>query len=358
MRIFALKKDIIKLSLFNLLILSSLVTAPQNILFTPVKAQNGGGALPAASSITISPPSFELTSNPGDELTENVIKVTNTSASTATFEAVVEDFRVEGNEGVVQVRKDENPNAFSSWFTIEPETFTLKRGEVKTVKFTVNVPDDGEPGGHFASVMFQPKAVESESGSGAQILQRVGALVLMTVSGDVKEEGSISTFAPKTYVGEIDILKSDTDASTEYFVPLQEKLDEEKRSNYFSQGPVAFELVMKNEGNVYYRTQDATVTIKNIFGQKVDEIKVQPRNVFPGAERRATLIWPKKNLWGIRYTAELNGIYGQKEPKQIGASTSFWAFPLPAAIAIGVVLLILVFLRKRLLKAISILAKG
>jgi hypothetical protein len=304
------------------------------------------------TGIVISPPTYELTSNPGDKI-ENVIKVTSQSPNIVNYEALVEDFSVEGTEGAVSVREDPNPKAFSKWFSISPTTFELKPNETKNIKFTITVPNDGEPGGHFASVLFQPKAIGSNNATGAQVLQRVGALVLMTVSGAVTEKGSVIKLSPKNYSGSWEEIKNE-EAKSVIYSPRDENLNNEKTQSFFNEGPVGFDLVLKNEGNVFYKPK-GTMTIYNIFGRKVDEITIEPKNVFPGGERRITVIWPKKNLWGVRYTAKVVTIYGSKS-QTMTAETSFWAFPVSVAIGIG--LLILLLLRKRLIKAISIIAKG
>lgn len=309
-----------------------------------------------STGLTISPPTYELTANPGDIL-ENYVKLIGKSDNTVTYEATVEDFRVEGQEGSVQLTGDDaNPNAFSKWFTVEPKTITLSPRETKTVKFTIKVPENGEPGGHFASVLFQPKSIETQSGTGAQVLQKIGALVLLNVSGAFTESGKVQKFESKNFIGTYETIIDD-EAKTTTYSPRNEEFHKESKKTYFNEGPVAFDLVVKNEGNVHFRPK-GTVTIYNIFGKKVDELQIEPRNVFPnGGERRITILWPKKNLWGGRYTAKVVALYGSKN-QTLTAETSFWAFPSTAAIVIVVVLAVVILLRKRIIKAIKVIAKG
>jgi hypothetical protein len=343
-----IKRENIKLLLFNALIFLTLVTLPFN---KAALAQSDSGI--AKTNLTISPPTYELTANPGDTI-ENVIKVTSQSTDTITYETIVEDFRVEGQEGLVSLQSDDNPNAFSNWFTVEPAKFTLKPKETKSITFKIDVPDGGEPGGHFASLLFQPRTVESSNATGAQVLQRVGSLVLMTVSGAIDEKGTVTGFGTKNLVGNWDTVQYED--GRQIFTATNEKVNEEKKKSFFDKGPVAFDLVLKNDGNVFFKPK-GTVTIYNIFGQKVDEVTVDPRNVFPGGERRITVIWPKKNLWGVRYTAKFTALYGSKN-QTLTSDTSFWAFPTPVAIAIAITLIVILLVRKRLIKAIKILAKG
>ena len=112
----------------------------------------------------------------------------------------------------------------------------------------------------------------------------------------------------------------------------------------------------KNDGNVHVKPI-GTVTINNIFGRKVAQLALDPRNVFPGGERRITVLWPQKRLWGIYYHAQVTAIYGDKH-QTMTAETNFWAFPLWAAIVLGILLLFLILARKRLLKVVKVLIKG
>ncbi len=310
---------------------------------------------PVQTSLTVSPPSYELTGNPGDTIS-NVIKLTNTSDVEITFESSVEDFKVEGQEGSVIVGGDDvDENAFSKWFSVSPSTVTLKPKEQKPINYTIKLPKDAQPGGHFASVLFNPKSISSNSGTGAQILQKVGVLVLMTVSGNIDEKGTVTSLNTKTFSGNWDTVLS-ADGKTKIYTAKNEDLSKESKKGYFDEGPVAFDLVLKNEGNVFYKPI-GTLTIYDLFGRKVEEITVPPRNVFPGGERRITVLFPTKNLWGIYYKANFTAIYGSKN-QTLSAETSFWAFPTTIAVIILVVLVVLVLLRKRLMKAISIIAKG
>lgn len=349
MNIFRLKKNFIKSSFFLLLTVASLLVL-SNAKTHAVAAPSG------ANGIAISPPSYELTGNPGDKI-ENVIKVTSASSTPIIYEALVEDFRVEGQEGQVTVSADDNnPNAFSKWFKIEPTTFALEPKQTAIIKFTITVPKNAEPGGHFASVLFQAKQIESSSSTGAQVLQRIGSLVLMNISGATTESGKVENFSTKTFEGSWEnVVNEDTKVIT--YSPRNEITDKEKPKSAFSSGPIAFDLVLKNEGNVHYSPK-GTVTIYNIFGQKVDELQIEPKNVFPGGgERRITVVWPKKNLWGLRYTAKVVALYGTKN-QTLTSETSFWAFPTTVGIGIIVGIILIILLRKRIIKAVKVIAKG
>jgi len=310
---------------------------------------------PEIVGLTISPPSFELSANPGEKR-EEAIKITNQSTDRITYQATAEDFTVQGTEGIVSLTQDEdNPNAFSKWFIITPGELTLEAKETKLVKFAIDVPQQAEPGGHFASILFQPKVIAKQDASGARVVQRIGALILLTVSGSSKEQARIERFNPKSFSGLWEDITG-SDGKTIIHAAKDEKFNDEYSKRYFKQGPVTLDVLFKNEGNVHIKPI-GTVTIYNIFGMKVDQSALNPRNVFPGAERRVTIIWPKKNLWGGYYRAQLVAIYGTKNQTLI-AETSFFAFPLWAATAIGILLAFLIIARHRLIKIIRVLIQG
>lgn len=325
-----------------------------------IAVANFGLAAPAAAQspisvigTTISPPTFDLSANPGDVLDET-IRVTNLSAETVTHTASVEDFKVEGTEGQVTVEDDAAAQVFSRWFGVAPDQITLAPQETQMVKFHLTVPVNAEPGGHFATILFQPKGATATTSTGAQIVQRVGALILLKVSGAARENAEIVKFVPKSFVGSWDPVSMPNQPTT--LVAKDEHLDQERTRRYFPRGPLAFDVVFQNNGNVHVKPT-GTVLIRTFWGRKIAEVPLDPRNVFPGGQRRITLLWTPRFLWGVYYRAELTAWYGsQKTP--LTAETTFWAFPLPAALAAGMIFLVSFIIRRRLAQALKILIRG
>jgi hypothetical protein len=310
---------------------------------------------PSSLGLTVSPPSFELSANPGDVI-EETVRITNESGVTLTLEASVEDFKVEGTEGNVNVKTDTDPNAFSTWFRFSQKQFQVKSKETLTVPVRIEVPRNAEPGGHFASVLFNPKVVPGSSDQiGARVVQRVGSLFLMRVSGAVVEDGSIKKLSTKTFAGEWDEVTA-SDGKTKILVARDEKLTEERPKRWFDRGPVAFDLLFKNNGNVHFKPA-GTLTIYNLFGKKVDTLALDPRNVFPGGERRITVIWPRQSLWGVFYRGQVAAVYGSSN-KVLTAETWFIGMPVWLAVGVGVFLLTIIFLRRRLARAVGAFIRG
>lgn len=337
----------LKIALYTLLLLliSGFLIAPNFV----------GAQVSSSTAITVSPVSFDLGVNPGSTET-NVIKVTNTSDGELQLETKVENIVGADDQGQVTLSPEETEFSISSWVTTTPSKFSLKAKETKTISFTIKVPSNAEPGGHYGSILVGTIASNDPStGSGSAIVQRVGSLILARVAGTAKESGLVSNFYPKNLVGDYETVTSE-DNSTTYYIARQERFDQESEKHYFNKGPVAFNLTFKNNGNVHFRPS-GFVTIQNIFGKKVTELAIEPRNVFPGVERDITVIMPQINLWGGYYRAQLVGVYGQGN-QSLTATTTFWAFPWLAAAIIAAILVFVIFARKRLIKVIRVLIKG
>ena len=107
----------------------------------------------AQISIGISPLTSEITANPGDTI-ENYLKVYNPSPDTSVqIEMVAEDIAPTGEVGHVVVEPAETETySLARWIETEPKEFSLAPREEKFVKFTINIPENAEPGGHYGTV--------------------------------------------------------------------------------------------------------------------------------------------------------------------------------------------------------------
>lgn len=308
-----------------------------------------------ATALSVSPVTFELTANPGDVLT-NQVKVTNLTESPLQLDTRVENISGASEQGQVQLTEEETEFSLSKWVTITPPTFSLGTKQSQTLTFTIKVPTNAEPGGHYGTLLVGTTASESLSQTGARIAQRIGSLLLVRVNGKSKEQAAVSRLDARSFSGEIDELTA-SDGKTKILIPKNSSMVGQKAQRYFSSGPVAIDFAVHNSGNVHVRPV-GSVFIRNVFGRKVAELPIDSRNVFPGSDRRMTAIWPQKQLWGVYYHAQLVGYYGSNQNQTLTADATFWGFPLPVAIGAGVALLLLLLLRKRLGRAFRILIKG
>src|SRR5690606_20974594 len=141
------------------------------------------------------PVTFNLGANPGDVLSQTV-KIRNDSTSTQVLKMNAENFAAIDEQGAIGLTEEETPFSLAKWVKFRQDTYTLRSGQEAQVAYTITVPQNAEPGGHYASVYGQltPDASAIGSGSGAVLGQKIGALVLLRVAGDVKEDATIETF--------------------------------------------------------------------------------------------------------------------------------------------------------------------
>jgi hypothetical protein len=301
----------------KLLLTGALLFGGFFLLYSNVSAQDVLG-------IAISPLVFELTGNPGEVLT-NQIKITNKSENSTEIKITVEDIAPSDEEGHVTVEPAETESySVATWVTTNPEKITLGPNESAWVQFSITVPKNAEPGGHYGTIVAAGSMVASEQISGAAIIPRVGALLLVTVPGETKEVLKVSDFTAPIY--------------SEY-------------------GPITFSVKFENQGTVHVKP-NAIITVTNWLGKKIATVYFPEKNILPEAVRKIETTLNQKWFWAGKYTATLTGTYGTDNIQLDPVVITFWAFPWKFGLIILAVLILLALMRKRLSLAFKILIKG
>ncbi len=260
----------------------------------------------------VGPGKFEAVMEPGETRTVEM-KVTNRMGDERSFQASVEDFT--GSKSLTQTVQllggERGPYSLRDYLTPERKTFTLKHGERATLRITVSVPADAEPGGRYGSVLISTvsKADERARGGGAAIVARIGSLFFITVPGEVNKAGSV----------------------TDFQVQGGDKL--------LSSGPVRFDILYENTGSVHL-TPYGEIAISNIFGQQVAFFEIEPWFAMPDSIRLRQVEWKRELLFG-KYTAvaSINRGYNNIVDEK---SYSFWVIPWKLLIGAFAIILILV----------------
>lgn len=279
----------------------------------------------AQVGIEMSPLTFELSGNPG-EVIENYVKVVNPTDNLMGIKMEVEDIKPSGEEGFITVEPAETETySLAKWITTDPTEFNLQSREERFVKYTLTIPANAEPGGHYGTVLARAVLVAGAGATGAMIIPRIGSLVLLTIPGVMKENLIVKDFS----------------------LPRR----------YFPEGPIPFSIKLENKGTVHVKPT-GYVTVTNWLDQKVADIALSSQNVLPGAVRKFDVTLNKKWLWAGKYTATLSGSYGMSNLVFTPVVITFWAFPWKAAIVILIVLILLILTRRRWLAAFSVLVKG
>ena len=265
-----------------------------------------------ASGLALSPPTFELSANPGDVL-ENTIRVENLTERTMKIAVDKRNFTALGEEGGIDFTEEEETSfSLASWITVFPSEIEIGPKRTMTFTFRTEIPLNAEPGGHFGSIVFKTGgAIPGQTG--AALTQELGALVLLRVAGKATERAFLESFS--------------------------------STKKLWEKGPVEFEIRVRNQGNVHVKPV-GIITINDFFGKKVDSFNIEPRNILPGAIRKSTATWDKSFLFG-KYTATVILNYGSQN-QMISGSTTFFAFPYKIG---GVVLLGLIILFSLLYRA-------
>lgn len=302
-----------KISLIPALLVISLVLGLSTLL-TFSFAQN----VVSSQSLEVSPPSQELTSNPGQTILARA-KVRNKSADSLNIKVRVEDFTATGETGQVALI-EKGPQSLTSWATLSPETFSLKPGEEKEVAAKINIPKEAA-GGHYGSFVFSIGGGGQAAPGTASVAQELASLFLIRISGPVNEKLSISEFSAPAFL--------------EF-------------------GPVPFSLKFTNSGNVHVKPF-GLINITDVFGRVVKDVVVRGEtNIFPGGSRVVTVSFDEKWLFGP-YKAQAVLNFGSKNESLL-ATTTFFVFPVRLAAAALLVLFVLYISRRRLGKAIKTLA--
>jgi hypothetical protein len=177
----------------------------------------------------------------------------------------------------------------------------------------VSIPADVEPGGYYGSVLFTTTSKPNEGGGqgSAAIISRIGVLFFVTVPGAGNYEGKLESFSTQ--------------------------------SNYFTEGPIPFQMLFRNTGNMHLNPS-GEITITNMIGTQVDTLEVEPWFALPGSLRLREVEWNRTALMG-RYTAE--AVIARGYDDHVDRMTvTFWVIPTkPVLIALGVLLVLFFVIR-------------
>ncbi|MDQ3076931.1 MAG: hypothetical protein M3Q63_02685 [bacterium] len=289
-------------------------------------------AMGTAEALTISPARIEVDGDPGKTI-EGKFFLVNEQEDTRTYFSSAENFEAQGESGTPNFIQSDS--GLASWIAVQKEV-TLNKGEQKEVPFTITIPQNAEAGGHFAAIFLSTTPITPGEGE-LSVGAKIGTLILLRVSGDVKEGGGILDFTTQN------------------------------GKRVFVAPPINFIYRFKNDGNDRVRPE-GNVVIKNLFGmtKRTIDANSSQGNILPGSTRKFDVLWnntaegqqveslPKgffaaaryefKNFAFGPYSANLLLSYGNNNI-QASESFRFFAFPwhLLVITVFGLVILLLLF---------------
>lgn len=209
-------------------------------------------------ALSISPVRFELKGDRGQILTGEIL-LTNETNTTETFYSSFANFEAQGESG--------NPafvlpkEGLGTWIRME-DSVIVNAHSTKNIPFSIKIPENAEPGGHFAVIFFGDARKDNKQS--VSIGSQIGVLILLSVSGDVKQAGGLTNFNLKN------------------------------NKHFFNTLPVDFEYKIKNDGGDRIKPE-GDIIIRNMVFYPSAKINanIGEGNILPNSTRRFDVSWIK-----------------------------------------------------------------
>ncbi len=291
-----------------------------------------------AQALTITPIKLELKGDPGMTLKQEVT-LYNEHDKEEVFYISYANFEAQGETGYPSF--SEAKDDIGTWMKAA-EKVTLAPKSSQIVPLLINIPKDATPGGHFG-VVFWGTVPQNATGNGVAIGAKTGVLVLVSVSGDVNEDGGIISF------------------------------DTTDKKHYYNSLPIGFTYRFQNNGDDRIKPS-GNLIVKNILGITSAKLPGNPvdGNILPSGTRKIEIVWQGsdgatsledndsgnfftkvgrqwRNFGFGRYTANLALSYGLKNQVST-AKVSFWVFPWHLTVFVLVLGIILYYVARKLIR--------
>jgi len=234
--------------------------------------------------LSVNPQIFELDVWPGETL-DKIISVGNLSEVAMPIEVRITDFTAAEDSGEMLFDESSQDPSFASrfWFEIENPNLILKAGERREVRFSINVPEDAEPGGHYAVMIFEPRLPSYYFEEGQpRAIPVIGTLFLISVKTLALEAEA----EQKLEIVEFGIPEEERMVALENFLSrLIGAAAQVAELTIIQKAPSKFIVRIKNN-DIYHIRPSGRVLILNIWGKKVGEAEVSRRTILPGKTRQ------------------------------------------------------------------------
>ena len=267
-------------------------------------------ALETPTSLTVSPALVELTLTP-NQPSRTSLTIINGSAIPLPIRASAQSYG------------DSLDSA--TWIKVEPADFILQPAAQKTVLVHILPPANASPGGHYATLIFEPLIPENLAAT-PQALARVGTIMLFSLPGEIKTQLSVS---PPQF------------------------------SSLLTALPKDFQLELSNTGNTHF-LPTFELELKNSMGQTISPLTVTSSLLLPGEKKLYSFRWQSVQYPG-RYTISGHVSFGTPTKELQLPISTIWFIPI-WQIILYLLLTLLFFwsiLRyKRIIFALQILKTG
>lgn len=334
-------------------------------------AANVSYASDGAIKLFVSPQKFEFKAKRGDVINDK-IKIYNRGESPIALEAVAGDFSAEEESGTINFSGSLDGNEdVRKWIKIERSNFILDSQEKEEIYFEIEIPKETEDGGKYAVIFFQPKKIsQSLEDKTLEILPKIGVLFLISI-GDVDAQSPQATIAEFSIPEKYHLKKAEdlVLGATGLFSHAQ--AEEKNEFAVVETAELPFILRIKNSA-IYHIKPEGKLSIFSMDGRLLGETQISKTTILPGKTRKilvefssqsmgwlerymplAAVEFMKENLiWG-KYKANL--ILDLENNGSLEKTLEFWIFPWKTVTAIFMLIVFLLFFKKRMIMAGKIL---
>lgn len=226
----------------------------------------------------------------------------------------------------------DNINA-ANWISFSETEYNIRFAEGKQSHFTINVPLDADPGGHYAALVYTEEKADSDEV--VEVSKSISSLLFITVSGDIYEDGDLVEF------------KSD--------------------KSFYDFTPVHFTIRYKNTGNIHTQVGGNIFIHKGDITKAVETLQVNEdvNLALPGSireyfetfnngfitreDKKFNINWDQfpKFHFG-KYTATLKLKHTvNNERVTIERDVTFWIIPWEIILGILILIILVIVLYKR-----------
>jgi hypothetical protein len=261
-------------------------------------------------SITLSPVSRHYTFDAGTTK-KDTMTIVNDGEVAYSFTVYASPYSVTGEQYEPDFFTTKTTTDLKSWVSFAQKTYSLKPGATVEVPYTITVPEDATPGGHYAVIFAETQPSDQKKDvNSVERKKRVGMLLYTTVNGTFETGGTFNGIH----------------TSGLQFKP-----------------PLRSELNLENTGSSDFAV-DTVFAVSDIFGKrKYTETKTY--QMLPKTKRKVQLAWDKSPGFGL-YQVTVSAKFLDKQ-------TSNTSYVLMAPIAfymifvIGVLVAVIYFVQKR-----------
>jgi hypothetical protein len=217
----------------------------------PASAQN-------AFDIKIFPSKLELAGDPGSTQ-QFVINVENLGRDNQTISIYFNDYFVKRNNQFVFQKPGHYSYSCATWLATDTLEVDAPAGQTVKKIFTLSVPAEAEPGGHYGVIFFEQ--VQPKEGPLVKTVPRIGVVTLVTVPGVIVRAGKITS----------------VDVTSGWFWPT-------RKFPLVPKKKVHARVTFYNEGNVHL-TIKGRLTYTPSFGWSTGSVDLREITVLPKTTR-------------------------------------------------------------------------